>query len=131
MVFCVVALSSFNIVVIRNNQVTLQAASLSLPCQVAVMPRCMDFLSSQSQWIMFLYIGYLIMLCPFPFLHNWILPICFYCPICFLVILLLIFFLFILVIVNVHVHYHVSFTGYYNVHIIIHIGNCPLKEILV
>ncbi|KAL4195269.1 hypothetical protein AMTRI_Chr05g63790 [Amborella trichopoda] len=121
------ALSSF--IVIINNQVTVSTKASSLPCRVATTLRCLDFIPSQTQWIIFLYIRHLIILYPFTFLNVWTLPIIFHYLICLLVILLLIFVICVLMIVSVHVQYCVSFIGCYNVCIIIHISNCPSKEI--
>ncbi|KAL4187428.1 hypothetical protein AMTRI_Chr09g38960 [Amborella trichopoda] len=106
------------------------ATASSLHCRVAVTPRCMGFLPSQSHWI-FLIIRHRIMLRPFTFLDDWTLPIVFHCPICLLIILRLIFILCIIVIAGIHIHCHVSFIGCCNICIIIHIGNCLTREILV
>ncbi|KAL4200084.1 hypothetical protein AMTRI_Chr03g54620 [Amborella trichopoda] len=103
------ALISFNIVIIMNNQVTVTATAF------------------QSHYI-FLFIRHRLMLRPFTFLDDWILPVVFHCPICLLIILHAIF---ILCIIVIHVHCHVSFVGCCNIHIIIHIGNCSTKKILV
>ncbi|ERN16526.1 hypothetical protein AMTR_s00031p00108350 [Amborella trichopoda] len=59
------------------------------------------------------------------------LPVIFHCPICLVVILILIFVLCVLLIVGVHVLNHVSFIECCNVIMIIHIGNCSPKEVLV
>ncbi|KAL4204808.1 hypothetical protein AMTRI_Chr01g111620 [Amborella trichopoda] len=124
-------INSFNIIVILNNVVTVPATALSLPCQVAARPRCLDFLTYQSQCIIYLYIGHRIMLCPFTILHNWLLPIVFHCSICLFVIMILIFIICVLLIIGVHVLCHVSFIGCCNVFIIIHIGIFSPKEIMV
>ncbi|KAL4197338.1 hypothetical protein AMTRI_Chr04g250560 [Amborella trichopoda] len=124
------ALNSVNIVIIMNNQVTVLTTASSLLCRVAATPRCLNFLPSQSHWI-FLIIGHRIMLRSFTFLDNWTLPIIFHCPISLLVILYLIFILCIIIIVGIHVHCLVSFIGCCNIRIIIHIGNCPTKKVLV
>ncbi|KAL4178968.1 hypothetical protein AMTRI_Chr13g84860 [Amborella trichopoda] len=106
--FCVMALSSFNTIIIMNNQVTVTATTSSLPCQAISTHR--------------------MMLRPFTFLDYWFSPVVFHCPICLFIILCLIFILYIIVI---HVHCHISFIGCCNIHIIIHIGNCPTKKILI
>ncbi|KAL4186880.1 hypothetical protein AMTRI_Chr09g36340 [Amborella trichopoda] len=122
--------SSFNVIIIMNNQVTVATTASSLPCRVAATPRCLHFLLSQSHWI-FLIFGYRIMFRPFTFLDDKALPVIFYYRICVLLDLSVIFILCIIVIVSVHFHCHVSFIGYYNIRIIIHSNNCPIKEILV
>ncbi|KAL4190717.1 hypothetical protein AMTRI_Chr07g77060 [Amborella trichopoda] len=110
------ALSSFDIVIIMNNQVTVPAKALPLPCRVV--------------WI-FLIIKHRIILCPFTFLGDWTSLVIFHCPIYLLIIMCLIFILCIIIIVGIHVHHRVSFIWCCNIRIIIHIGNCPTKEILV
>ncbi|KAL4201708.1 hypothetical protein AMTRI_Chr02g259940 [Amborella trichopoda] len=111
-------LSSFNIVIIMNNQVTVSDKASYLPCRVAATSRCQDYLPSRSHWI-------------FMIIRHHIILIVFHCPICLLVIMHLIFILCIIVIVGIHVYCHVSFIWCCNICIIIHIGNCPTKEILV
>ncbi|KAL4201537.1 hypothetical protein AMTRI_Chr02g259100 [Amborella trichopoda] len=120
------ALSNFNIVIIINNQVTVTVRFVSpllSNCYVS-----MPGLPSELISLILPVIGHRIMLCPFTFLDDWISPVVFHCLICLLIILRIIF---IMCIIVIHVHWHVSFIGCYNIYIIIHIGNCPTKTILI
>ncbi|KAL4187089.1 hypothetical protein AMTRI_Chr09g37400 [Amborella trichopoda] len=150
------ALNSFNIVIIMNNQVMMLATASFLPCRPILLdlldhralhhvaplhiPGRLDLASHfplshcspapHFHWIL-LIIRHRIMLRPFTFLDDWTLLVVFHCPICLLIILCLIFIICIVVIGGIYVHYRVSFIGCRDIHIIIHIGNCIIKKILV